>query len=433
MKVNITLIALLFWAPYSLTAQDKLSFDEALASTLAHNYDIVMGQINSNIAENNASKANNGFLPTVNATGAYNWNYLTGENELINETRGFDPNHAYNYNLGASVSYTLFNGLGRRYTYLQAKTNAHTSDLQLQLTIQNTILELANLYYELARLETSIVLLEQALAISKDRYQRVQYRFEYGQATNLDVLNASVDVNTDSIALVNGDIQLGNLKRSLNFVMGKPIESEISVDGALSDPKYLEKEAVLATALNNNLELKLVENNQRINDYLVKGSKSAWLPSLAANAGYQYRGTDDPNGAFLIGSNNYGPQAGISMTWTLFNGQANTQIKNAKLSLQNSEIQKEQLKENIKSQTLNALATYKHLLFVAQAQTDNIKTAQDNFIRSEESYKNGQISSVAFRQAQLNLLNAQNALHKARYDAKNAELKVLALMGVLVE
>ena len=58
-------------------------------------------------------------------------------------------------------------------------------------------------------------------------------------------------------------------------------------------------------------------------------------------------------------------------------------------------------------------------------------TAQDNFKRSETSFSLGQISSVEFRQAQLNLLNAEQALSKSKYDAKNAEFQVLALMGVL--
>ena len=82
---------------------------------------------------------------------------------------------------------------------------------------------------------------------------------------------------------------------------------------------------------------------------------------------------------------------------------------------------------------MNAYATNQNLLFVLRSQKDNLATAKDNFKRSEESYKLGQISSVEFRQAQLNLLNAEQALSKAKYDAKNAELQVLAIMGALVQ
>jgi outer membrane protein TolC len=44
----------------------------------------------------------------------------------------------------------------------------------------------------------------------------------------------------------------------------------------------------------------------------------------------------------------------------------------------------------------------------------------------------GQITTIEFRQAQVNLLNAQSNLNQATYDAKNAELKLLQLTGELL-
>ena len=43
----------------------------------------------------------------------------------------------------------------------------------------------------------------------------------------------------------------------------------------------------------------------------------------------------------------------------------------------------------------------------------------------------GQISSIEFRQAQVNLLNAHLALNRAKYTAKIAELAVLQISGDL--
>lgn len=432
MKYKIVITTLLLGFVGFLEAQDELSFERALALTLEHNYDIQMGQLNEEIATNNASRANNGYLPTVTASGAYNWTYLTGENQLITETRSFDPNNSYNYNAAATISYTLFDGLGRKYTYLQAKGNQKLSEIQLKQTIQTTVLELSRLYHEVARLEESVKTLKKSVEISNDRFLRAEYSYEFGQAKTLDVLNAKVDLNADSIALVSGIQELQNLKRSLNFIMGQEINQELTVSNVVEIRQNIVKDDVLKGAQENNLSLKISKNSMALSQYTIGASKSTWMPSLSANAGYQYRGTDDPNGAFLIGSNNYGPQAGLSMTWTLFNGQANTQVKNAKLSLENSKIQQNSLEQNVKSQALNTYSTYRNLLFILKAQADNVATAKDNFERSEESFNLGQISSVEFRQAQLNLLNAEQALSKAKYDAKNSEYQVLAVMGALV-
>lgn len=430
-KYNIAFLFILIGS--AAWSQSKLSFEKALELTLANNYEISMAKVNEEIALNNSSKANNDYLPTLAASGGYNWTYFDGENRLITETRQFDANNSYNYNATATISYTIFNGMGRRYTYLQNKESAILSHLQLQLVIQNTIVELATIFHEVARLEESVEFLNESVAISRDRLSRAENQYEYGQAKKLDILNAKVDLNADSINLINGLQQLENAKRDLNFVMGQDVSQDLVVDNSIVIRNDLTKDEVVLSAESKNLELQIIENNLKINEYAIGASKSTWMPSINANAGYQYRGTEDPNGAFLIGSNNFGPQAGVALNWTIFNGTNQTQVKNAKLNLKNQQIQKQSLDQQIKSRALNSYTIYSNQLFILKSQADNVATAQDNFNRSKEAFDLGQINSIEFRQAQLNLINAEQALSNAKYDAKNAEFQVLAVMGKLVE
>ena len=58
-----------------------------------------------------------------------------------------------------------------------------------------------------------------------------------------------------------------------------------------------------------------------------------------------------------------------------------------------------------------------------------METNNVNFSRTEEQFKLGQITSIEFRLAQVNLLNAKSNLNQAKYDAKNAELFLLQLTG----
>ena len=59
-------------------------------------------------------------------------------------------------------------------------------------------------------------------------------------------------------------------------------------------------------------------------------------------------------------------------------------------------------------------------------------TATNNYERSQERYKLGQITSVELRQAQINLLNAQTNKNLAKYEAKLSELELLQLTGQLL-
>jgi len=66
-------------------------------------------------------------------------------------------------------------------------------------------------------------------------------------------------------------------------------------------------------------------------------------------------------------------------------------------------------------------------------ETANIKTATLNFERTREQFRLGRVSSVEFRQAQLNKLLAQINYNRAKFIAKVNELSLLQLSGNLIE
>ncbi len=52
-------------------------------------------------------------------------------------------------------------------------------------------------------------------------------------------------------------------------------------------------------------------------------------------------------------------------------------------------------------------------VIIVSAQEKNVMTNQNNFNRTEAQYKLGQVTSIEFRQAQINLLNAKTAFNNA--------------------
>ncbi|MBT8195429.1 MAG: TolC family protein [Bacteroidia bacterium] len=431
-KNNVVCIVLsLLWI-VPLHAQDVLSFDDALKFTLEQNYSIKMARLDEQAAKNNASRANSGYVPNVNGTGAYNWTLYKGTTEAISGDTDFDAASSYNYNAGVSLNYTLFDGQGRKFDYLQLKETHALSQLQVRQLIENTILELSTIYYDVLKLQEADSSLQQALEISKERLQRAEYAYEYGQANQLDILNAKVDLNVDSINLVNNLQVLGNARRTLNLVMGTEIETLYNLADELVINQNIQENDVVSATLANNVEIAALNSDLKIAELSIGSAKSNWLPGLGVNAGYSYRGTDDPNGAFVTGSSSYGPNAGLSLNWSLFDFRNKTRVQNAKIDLESKRIEEESVKQTVRLNALNAYAVYTNALFVMQAQQENVNTAQNNFERSQEAFKLASITSVEFRQAQVNLLNTKLQYSEAKYNAKNAELNVLALMGALM-
>ena len=106
--------------------------------------------------------------------------------------------------------------------------------------------------------------------------------------------------------------------------------------------------------------------------------------------------------------------------------------QNAKINYENREIQKKQIENEIDRDIRNALNNYKTRLYIYELQEQNVKTNENNFQRSENRFQSGQITSVEFRQAQINLQNARTSYNLAKYDAKLAELQLLQLTGQLL-
>jgi outer membrane protein len=110
-------------------------------------------------------------------------------------------------------------------------------------------------------------------------------------------------------------------------------------------------------------------------------------------------------------------------------GSTKTRVANSKIALENQQILLEQQKVTIENNLKNTWQNYQNQLFILKAQEKNVLTTQNNFERSKERYKLGQITSVEFRQAQINLINSKTASNNAKFDAKLIELQLLQLSG----
>ena len=81
------------------------------------------------------------------------------------------------YNASVNLNYTLFDGLGRMYTYKALKEQYALSSLAVRQTIEQTLLQLYAAYFDVAQLEERVQIFEKTLENSKMRLQRAQKRF----------------------------------------------------------------------------------------------------------------------------------------------------------------------------------------------------------------------------------------------------------------
>ena len=417
-----------------LFAQELITPEKAVALALEHNYGIKLINTNVEVAKNNASILNSGYLPTLRGSAGSTFNLDNTEAEFSDgRVTVLNGAESSRYNASLDLNYTLFDGLGRAYNFKQLKETEQLSELQARETIENTILQLFTVYYNVAELKENSEAILQTLAVSQDRLVRSQYQFDYGQSTKLAVLNAEVDINNDSISLMNSEQQLKSFKRDLNLVLGNTLMDDFNIDTDIAFNTLYNKEELSEKSIANNINLLQIDKSIVINTLGVKSERSAYIPTVGLTGSYGWNKNNNNAASFVAVSTNTGISGGLNLSWNLFDGgNTITRVKIEKINLEAQNIQKEQLLVTVERFFNNAWDAFQNRLDIFRLQEHNIKTALNNFERTQEKFKLGQVNSIEFRQAQLNLLNAELSRNQAKYLAKIAELQMLQISGELL-
>jgi len=239
-----------------------------------------------------------------------------------------------------------------------------------------------------------------------------------------------VDVNNDRLNLINAVQQLSNAKRGLNLILGVGKEVIYDVETGVDFNEFLNLKELQQKTTAKNISLKQREKNIAISEFNIKISKANYLPSLGLNTSYGWNQSENPATSFLAGSTSNGLNAGLSLSWNLFDGGATkTRVANAKIALENQQIGLEQQKVIVENNLKNTWENYKNQRFILKTQESNVLTAKNNFERTQERYQLGQVTSIEFRQAQMNFISSKAALNNAKFDAKLIEIQLLQLSG----
>ncbi|MGJ8551001.1 TolC family protein [Winogradskyella wichelsiae] len=434
MSTKYQLITLLLMCCFNVQAQEVLTKEEAIALALENNYGVKIAKNAVTVAENNKSILNTEFLPTVTSSAGATYNLDNTEAEFSDgSTTVLNGAESTNYNASVSLNYTIFDGLGRRYNYKRLKEQYRLSELQARETIENTIIQLFSVYYNVAQLTDNLNTLEETLNITKDRLIRAQYQFDYGQNTKLEVLNAEVDINNDSINIINIKQDIKNAKRDLKLVLGETYTTDYGIETEVEFTLQFQKDSLFEKAKSRNVALLQTERNIAISTLDINSGKSAYLPTIGLIGTYGWNKNNNNAASFVAVSTNTGLSGGLNFTWDLFDGGSTiTTVRNAKVNLETQKLEKENILLSIERDFSNAWDNYLNKLEIYNIQEKNILTAENNFERTQEKFKVGQVNSIEFRQAQLNLLNVELSRNEAKFEAKLSELEVLQISGELL-
>lgn len=414
-------------------AQETLSLDSAVTRTIRENHGIAIARNNAEMARNNARPGVNGLLPTLSVGGNVNYTKNNTDQEFVTgQTQNVDGAQTVQSGANVTLSYNLFDGFSNWNSFQSAQSLEDAAIANKRLIIENTVVGVIGQYYDVARQSLNLEVSQEAVAISNERYQRAKLQKELGSGVTLNLLNAEVDLNRDSVSLRTALAELENAKRLLTTTMAEEPNTLFSVNTDVAFSTLRPLEDFKALALNQNSALVAARRNERASSLAWSATKGGYLPKVSLNGGYSY-GRTDAEAGFLKYSQNLGWNAGVSLKWNLWDGQmTQTRVDNAKLQFENASRQVLNAEQQLKADIENAYTTYVNALYVVRTEERNVVTTQLNFTRTKESFVLGQVTNTTFREAQLNLMRTKAALNNAKFLAKLAEIRLFQLSGTLI-
>ncbi|PKQ60269.1 hypothetical protein BZG02_19925 [Labilibaculum filiforme] len=416
MKNRIIIILIIaFTAVFDVNAQEALTLEASVELALQNNLNVKVAKNDATIATNNATAGNAGLLPTISGNGAVNYTEYSAD-ELSSSA-------------GLNLSYTLFDGFGGRYSYKILNLQKEQGQLLARYEIENIIANVISGFYQLSKSFDDLDVAAQNMDISKERLLRNQSKYEFGNINKLEVLNAKVDYNRDSSTYLKAQQLYEELHREMNVLLGRKAEVEFQLIPDGSEFNVFDLSELKKSALEENAEYLIQASQLAADELALKKAKSGQLPSIGLNSAYSYYENK------VMGSNsNTQLTGGLSMSFTIFDGKKKKiEIANARIQKQNTEMEYQDKMLELEKDLVNAYADYNYNLKVLELEQDALEAANLNFEQTKEYYQLGQVSSTTFREAQLNLVEAQNNKSSARYDAKKSEINIKKISGMLLQ
>ncbi|MDR7371488.1 TolC family protein [Flavobacterium aquidurense] len=419
-----------FFCITAMNAQEVLTIGDAMKIALENNFEIKIAKNNTKISETNVTIGNAGMLPVATASITDN-NSITNSSQTRQDGTSTSLDNAKNnsLNYGVSLGWTVFDGMKMFARLDQLKELQRLGDAQLKQTILIKIAQVNSAYYDLVLQQQQLSALDTTIVISQQRLKLAQNRFTIGKASKLEVLNAQVDLNTDQVALLRQKESYANGKILLNQYLARDPKTDfkvtdlVTVDNTLVLADLME----LAQKQNPGLETQII--NKRIAELQLKQVKADRYPVVNLTSGYNFADSQSSLG-FTSQASSHGLNYGFNATLNVFDGfNQHRNEKVAKLEIENSQIAIEQQNMILNTQLSTAFQTYLTNLELIDLEEDNEAIARQNLQITLDKFKIGTITTIDFRAAQLNYVNAKVRYSNAQYEAKLSEIALKELAG----
>ena len=419
--------------PFKGSAQEILTLEEAIKIALESNYSIRIARNDEQIAKNNNTIGNAGFLPSVDADAQYNASITdTRQESGTLGNREFNGVEATNFGGGVGATWLVFDGFRMFVAKDRLEELESIGQLNTLISVEQTIGNVSAAYYDVVRQKQLLEAQRNAFRVSAERLRIASAKASVGAGSGLERLQSQVDFNADSSEVLRQKLNIESAKQFLKQQLGQPEMADFDVIDSIPAPGVGSESELRSLAGQQNLLLKLSEQSKRLSELSIKEANSLWWPQIALTGGYSFNQQSNEASIFQFNRSsgwNYGIRASVN----LFDGfNTRRQIENAKVEAATRQLQIEEIQAQISTQMQNAYRNFSASRDILALEQQNLDIARRTANIALERFKIGSSTPLELREAQSTFVLAQARLLTAQYQIKIAELDLLRLSGQII-
>ncbi len=332
-----------------------------------------------------------------------------------------------NYQTSISITQPIYMGGKIGIGIEQAKKAQKMTELQNEQKKSEVLLGIINSYYNLMMAKERVEIEKDALELVKEHKKLAESSYESGMGLKTDLLQAEIELADTKNSLINSQKQYELAKKSFKNQIGlEKGDFEITYSQVMPDIT-LDKDKLYNTALNNKIQLKILELNEELTRAQLKLENRSNFPQLMLIGNYSWQG-EELN--FENGSGNIV----LSASMSLFDG-GKSAIEESKIEkdIESLEENKKSLKDGMKLEIEQQLINIEKEKNNLELQELNLKKAKQSLNLEEKRFEEGMSNSVTILQAQSKVKQTELAKIQAENQHKIALFEMLDKTGQLVD
>ena len=396
-------------------AEEILPLERCINLALANNQDLKIAQKRIIESKGKKQEAFGNFLPTLSASGSYT--RLKESPKMSVSFGGYEqtfelgPEDLYSTQL--TLRQPLFAWWKIYHGDKQARLDYMLVNEEYKQVRNNLIFEVKRAFYNVLLARQFVIIAKEGIDVTDSHYRTTRALYKEGRVSDYDLSRAKVQLVNNQTELIKAKNNLKLAREELSFLLNAKLEEDWEIKGDFPlEKREVSLEDALGKAFAERSEIRQLTIQEEVGKVSIKLARAENRPNLDFLANYQYTNP-------FYNREEWGESWNVilSLNFPLFSGLSNMgRVKQAKAGLEQVKILRNQVEQRIKLEVRKAIFDMEEARERIEAQKENVKLARANLRIAEERHRQGLMSEIELRDAQLSLTQAETDYFQALYD-----------------